>query len=151
MSCLRRTNNSAGRLRLAKTATKVCVTSAVVDQLTGYRQVESFGASEVGVTLGRYYKGIDRHVQLRRDEQPDVRLRKRLSEGRSDCDQRDNVPSAGRRFVRQGRVRVYRTLQPERFGDCPVRRGNKRRLEVYRRCRFYVRAGRCDSRTQQGL
>lgn len=41
---------------LSENGDKVCLSSAVGNQLTGYREIESFGASEVGVTLGRYYK-----------------------------------------------------------------------------------------------
>ncbi|MFC1763455.1 lamin tail domain-containing protein [Planctomycetota bacterium] len=41
---------------LSQNGDKVCLTSAAGDVLTGYRETESFGASETGVTLGRYYK-----------------------------------------------------------------------------------------------
>ncbi len=45
-----------GAFALSENGDKVCLSSAVGDQLTGYREVESFGASEVDVTLGRHYK-----------------------------------------------------------------------------------------------
>jgi hypothetical protein len=46
----------SGAFALSENGDKVCLTSAVGDVLTGYRESESFGASEIGVTLGRYYK-----------------------------------------------------------------------------------------------
>ncbi|MCK5000066.1 MAG: lamin tail domain-containing protein, partial [Anaerohalosphaera sp.] len=41
---------------LSENGEKVCLTSSAGGELTGYREVESFGASEVGVSLGRHYK-----------------------------------------------------------------------------------------------
>ena len=41
---------------LSENGEKACLTSAAGDVLTGLRESESFGASEVGVSLGRYYK-----------------------------------------------------------------------------------------------
>lgn len=41
---------------LSENGEKVCLTSSAGGVLTGLREVESFGASEVGVSMGRYYK-----------------------------------------------------------------------------------------------
>ncbi|MCK4999470.1 MAG: lamin tail domain-containing protein, partial [Anaerohalosphaera sp.] len=41
---------------LSENGEKACITSAAAGILTGYRETEDFGASEVGISLGRYYK-----------------------------------------------------------------------------------------------
>jgi len=41
---------------LSENGEEVCLSSAEGDILTGYREVEDFGASETGVSFGRYFK-----------------------------------------------------------------------------------------------
>jgi hypothetical protein len=41
---------------LNRNGDKVCLSSALLDVLTGYRETQDFGASQLGVSFGRYYK-----------------------------------------------------------------------------------------------
>ncbi len=53
------TASDPGRLivfALSENGEEVCLTSAQGSELTGYREIEDFGASETGVSFGRYFK-----------------------------------------------------------------------------------------------
>ena len=50
--------------RLSENGEEVCLSSAQGDVLTGYQEIQNFGASETGVSFGRYFKASINNVDF---------------------------------------------------------------------------------------
>jgi hypothetical protein len=50
--------------RLSENGEEVCLSSAQGDVLTGYQEIQNFGASETGVSFGRYFKASINNIDF---------------------------------------------------------------------------------------
>ena len=109
---------------LSENGEMVCLASALDANsiLTGYREKEDFGASETGVSFGRYYKASTNSYDFVPMDHNTPGAANAYPKVGPDCHNRDYVSSrlARGRLLCQRRIRIHRASQHLRLSRYPV-------------------------------